>query len=102
MFESPAKCEIRSVIRFWTVRNISAADIHRHVTEVYGTEAMSDSKVRKRVRKFKDGEANVHDEERSGRSSVITDGLLQAVESVRQARLFEVPFPVQSWRETLQ
>ncbi|GFT62282.1 hypothetical protein TNCV_4716931 [Trichonephila clavipes] len=26
---------------------MSAADIHRHVTEVYGTEAMSESKVRK-------------------------------------------------------
>ncbi|GFX57959.1 hypothetical protein TNCV_3069261 [Trichonephila clavipes] len=34
---------------------MSTADIHRHVTEVYGTEAMSDSKVRKWVRKFKDG-----------------------------------------------
>ncbi|GFW02061.1 HTH_48 domain-containing protein [Trichonephila clavipes] len=48
VIESPAKCEIQSVIRFLTARNRSAADIHRHVTEVYGTEAMSDSKIRKR------------------------------------------------------
>ncbi|GFW31119.1 hypothetical protein TNCV_2577011 [Trichonephila clavipes] len=46
---------MRSVILFLTVRNMSAADIHRLVTEVYGTEAKSDSKVRKWSRKFKDG-----------------------------------------------
>ncbi|GFX25381.1 hypothetical protein TNCV_1423661 [Trichonephila clavipes] len=37
---------------------MSAADIHRYVTEVYGTEAMSDSKVRKWVKKFKDGSSD--------------------------------------------
>ncbi|GFU86550.1 HTH_48 domain-containing protein [Trichonephila clavipes] len=81
VFESPAKCEIRSVIRFWTAKNISAADIHRQITEVYGTEVMSDSKVRKWVRKFRDKRTNAHDEERSGRPSVITDDLMQAVET---------------------
>ncbi|GFV99935.1 hypothetical protein TNCV_3567261 [Trichonephila clavipes] len=59
---------------------MSAADIHCQITEVYGREAMSNSKVRKCVRKFKDGRTNVHDEERSGRLSVITDDLMQAVE----------------------
>ncbi|GFW14260.1 HTH_48 domain-containing protein [Trichonephila clavipes] len=57
------------------------ADIHRQIKEVYGTEAMSDSKVRKWVRKFKDGRTKVHDEERSGRLSEITDDLMQAVET---------------------
>ncbi|GFT95060.1 hypothetical protein TNCV_1473241 [Trichonephila clavipes] len=36
-------------------------------------EAMSDSKVRKWVRELKDERTNVHDEERSGRLSVIPD-----------------------------
>ncbi|GFS69768.1 hypothetical protein TNCV_3006571 [Trichonephila clavipes] len=58
---------------------MSAADIHRQITEVYGTEAMSDSKVREGVKKFKDGWTNVHDEERSGRPSVINDDLIQEV-----------------------
>ncbi|GFU08704.1 mariner Mos1 transposase [Trichonephila clavipes] len=89
MIESPAKCEIRSVILFLTARNMSAADIHRQKTEVYGTEAMSDRKVRKWARKFKDGRTNVHDEERSGRPSVITDDLKQAVETkIRENRRF--------------
>ncbi|GFT83599.1 hypothetical protein TNCV_4866511 [Trichonephila clavipes] len=55
VIELDAKREIRSFIRFLTARNMSSIDIHRHVTEVYGTEAMSESKVRKWFRKFKDG-----------------------------------------------
>ncbi|GFT37296.1 uncharacterized protein TNCV_1127221 [Trichonephila clavipes] len=60
---------------------MSAADIHRHMTEVYDTEAMSDSKVPKWVKKFKDGQTNVHGEKRPGRPSVITDDLMQAAET---------------------
>ncbi|GFU45814.1 hypothetical protein TNCV_3067941 [Trichonephila clavipes] len=45
VIESPAKCEMWSVIHFLTARNMSAANIHRHVTGVYGIEAISDSKV---------------------------------------------------------
>ncbi|GFV32290.1 uncharacterized protein TNCV_1675761 [Trichonephila clavipes] len=41
---------------------------------------MSSSKVRKWVRAFKDGRENVHDEPRSGRPSVITDDLVNAVD----------------------
>ncbi|KAG8241095.1 hypothetical protein J6590_094493, partial [Homalodisca vitripennis] len=78
--ERPADCKIRSVIRFLTARNVSAADILRQINEVYGPNAMSDSKVRKWVRAFKDGRENVHDEPRSGRSSVITEDLVKAVD----------------------
>ncbi|GFW62971.1 uncharacterized protein TNCV_4453191 [Trichonephila clavipes] len=42
---------------------------------------MSDGKVQKCVRKCKDGRRNVHDEECSGRPSVITDDLMPAVET---------------------
>ncbi|GFY24177.1 histone-lysine N-methyltransferase SETMAR [Trichonephila clavipes] len=72
---------------------MSAADIHRHITELYGTEAMSDNKVdRKWVRKFKDGRTNVHDEERTGgQPSVITDDLMQAVETkIRENKRFTI------------
>ncbi|GFV69928.1 uncharacterized protein TNCV_1982951 [Trichonephila clavipes] len=60
---------------------MSVADIHHHITDVYGRESMSDSQVRKWVRKFKDRRTNVHDKERSGRPSVVIDGLMQAVET---------------------
>ncbi|GFS63282.1 mariner Mos1 transposase [Trichonephila clavipes] len=91
MIESPTKCEIRSVICFLTPRNMLAADIHHQITKIYGTEAMSGSKVRKWVGKFKDGQTNVHDEERSGRPSLITDDLMQAVEAkIRENRRFTI------------
>ncbi|GFV77098.1 mariner Mos1 transposase [Trichonephila clavipes] len=47
VIELPTKCEIWSVIRFLTARNMLTADIHRQIVEVYGPEAMSDGKVRK-------------------------------------------------------
>ncbi|GFT18999.1 uncharacterized protein TNCV_3212321 [Trichonephila clavipes] len=72
---------------------MSAADIHRQITEVYGTKAMSDSAVRKWVRKFEDGR-NVHDEERSGLPFVITNNLMQAVETkIRENRRFSTMTP---------
>ncbi|GFY19732.1 HTH_48 domain-containing protein [Trichonephila clavipes] len=82
---------------------MSAADIHRQIIEVYGTEAMNVSKVRKWVRKTKDGQTNVHDEERSGRPSVITDYLMQAVKTkIRENGRFTITtlsleFPIVSW-----
>lgn len=91
IIESPAACEIRSVIRFLTARSLSAAEIHRQLTEVYGLNAMSEGKVRQWVREFKNGRQNVHDEERSGRPSVITDDLVAAVETkVREDRRFTI------------
>ncbi|GFU53919.1 uncharacterized protein TNCV_3056371 [Trichonephila clavipes] len=54
-------------------------------------KATSDSKVRKWARKFKDGRTNVHDEECSGRPSVITDDLMQTVETkIRENRRFTI------------
>ena len=66
-------------------------EIHRQISDVYGPNAMSSSKVRKWVRVFKDGRENVHDESRSGRPSVITDDLVNAVdEKGREDRRFTI------------
>jgi hypothetical protein len=70
MIERPADCEIRSVISFLNARNVKPADIHRQIFEVYGENAISDGMMRKWVRTFNEGRDNVHDEPRSGRSSV--------------------------------
>ncbi|GFX95014.1 histone-lysine N-methyltransferase SETMAR [Trichonephila clavipes] len=89
--DQPADCEIWSVIRFLTAKNVSAAEIHRQISDVYGPNAMSSSKVHKWVRAFKDGRKNVHDEPRSGRPSVITDDLVKAVdEKIREDRRFTI------------
>lgn len=42
-----AYCERRSVIRVLTARKVSVADIHREMSDVFGPNAVSDSKVRK-------------------------------------------------------
>ncbi|GFX61713.1 hypothetical protein TNCV_2591561 [Trichonephila clavipes] len=60
---------------------MSAADIHLQITDAYSAEAIRDSEVQKLVRNLKDERKNVHDEERSGRLSVITNDLMQAVET---------------------
>ena len=69
--DQPVDYEIRSVFRFLTAKNISAAEIHRKISDVYGPNAMSSSKVLKWVRVFKDGRENVHEKPRLGRPSVI-------------------------------
>ncbi|GBN04491.1 hypothetical protein AVEN_112942-1 [Araneus ventricosus] len=77
IIESPTPCEVWSVIRFLSSRNLSAAHIHRQICEVYGATAMCQGKVRKWVRDFK----AVHDDSRSGRPSVITDDMVASVEA---------------------
>ncbi|GBN60837.1 hypothetical protein AVEN_202161-1 [Araneus ventricosus] len=62
-------------------RNLSAADIHRQICEVYGATATCGGKVRKWVTDFKAGREKVHDDSRSGRPSVITDDMVASVEA---------------------
>ncbi|KAL4710086.1 hypothetical protein ACJJTC_016488 [Scirpophaga incertulas] len=77
---SPAACEVRAVIRFLSAKGVKPIDIHREICEVYGQNIMSDGMVRKWVRAFKDGRTNVHDEQRSGRPSVVNEDLVQKVD----------------------
>ncbi|KAG8238586.1 hypothetical protein J437_LFUL017934 [Ladona fulva] len=74
------KCEIRSVIRFLTLRNELAASIHWQLVETYGSEVMNRLNVTKWVRLFKEGCTDTHNEERSWRPSVISEELVQQVE----------------------
>jgi hypothetical protein len=84
---NPADCEVRSVMRFLNAQNVGAIDIHRQLTAVYGEGAMNESSVRKWCRMFNEGRTNVHDEEGSGRPSLITEDLKnQTDEHIRQDR----------------
>lgn len=88
---SPAKCELRSVIRFLQAEGHSAADIHRRMSRVYGEKFMSEGVVREWCRNFKDGRTDVHDEGGQGRKSVVTDNLVQRVDKVvRENRRFTI------------
>jgi transposase len=67
-----AVCEVRAVIRFLNAQNIRPNEIYRQLIAVYGEGVMNESIVRKWCRMFNEGRTNVHDEERSGRPSLIT------------------------------
>ncbi|GFX54399.1 histone-lysine N-methyltransferase SETMAR [Trichonephila clavipes] len=89
--ENPADCEVRAVIRFLCDQGIKSVDIHHQISKVFGENIMSDGMVRKWVRAFKDGRTNIHDEEGSGRPSVITDELIQKVDcKVKENRRFTI------------
>ncbi|GBN49733.1 hypothetical protein AVEN_263793-1 [Araneus ventricosus] len=87
----PADYEVRSVIRFLNAKKVKPAEIHRQFVEIYGENVMTDGMVRKWVRQFNDGRTNVHDEARSGRPSVVNDGLVAKVsEKIRENRRFPI------------
>jgi hypothetical protein len=77
--ENPASCEIRSVIKNFNAKNVRLAEIYRHVCEVYRGNTMNDGMVRRWGRMFSEGRTNVHDDDRSGRPSLITADLLDQV-----------------------
>ncbi|GBM61292.1 hypothetical protein AVEN_253040-1 [Araneus ventricosus] len=87
----PADCEVRSVIRFLNAKKVKPAEIHRQLVEIYGENVMTDGMVKKWVRQFNDGRTNVHDEARSGRPSIVNDGLVAKVnDKIRENRLFTI------------
>ncbi|CAL1265885.1 unnamed protein product [Larinioides sclopetarius] len=80
LIENAAACEIRSVIRFLNAKKVKPREIYRQICEVYGQNAISDSMVRRWVRQFNEGRDQVHDAERCGRPSLVTDELVHAIE----------------------
>ena len=76
---NPADCEVRGVIRFMQAENVSHSEIHRRLVAVYCEYVMNAASVRKWCRMFRNGRTDVHDAERSERTSVITDALKQKV-----------------------
>ena len=67
------------------------SEIHNQICQAYGNNAMSDGMVRKWVRMFNEGRQNVHDEARSGRPSLVNDGLVHKVnERVCDDRRFTI------------
>ena len=51
--DAPAKCELRSVIRFLQAEGRSAAEIHSRMSKVYGENFISDGSVGNGVENLK-------------------------------------------------
>ena len=86
---NPADCEVRGVIRFLQAESVSPSEIHRRFVAVYGEHVMNAAIVRKWCTMFRNGRTDIHDAERSGRPSLITDALKQKVNRIiRENRHF--------------
>jgi len=77
--QSPAKCEVRSIIRFLNAKSECPAGIDKQIFPVYGN-VMNRQNVTKWCREFSEGRTDVDDEQRRGRPSLISDDLLQEIE----------------------
>ena len=69
--QSPAKCEVRSVISFLNAKGERPEEIHKQIFAVYGN-VMNRQNVKKWFREFSEGRTDVHDEQSSGRISLIS------------------------------
>ena len=88
---NPADCEVGGVIRFLLAENVRPSEIHRRLVAVYGEHVMNAASVRKWCTMFRNGRTDVHDAERSGRPSVITDALKQKTNRIiRENRHFTI------------
>ena len=88
---NPAECKVRGVIRFLQAENVRPCEIQRRLVAVYGEHVMNAASVRKWCTVVRDGRTDVHDAERSGRPSAITDALKQKVNRIiRENRHFTI------------
>jgi len=59
--QNPAKCEVRSVIRFLNAKRERPKEIHKQIVAVYGN-VMNRQNVTRWCREFSEGRTHVHDE----------------------------------------
>jgi len=91
LISNPADCEVRGVIRFLEAENVRPCEIHQILIAVYGEGVMNAASVRKWCIMFTNGRTDVHDAEKSGRPSVISDALKEKVNRIiRENRHFTI------------
>ncbi|KAG5323444.1 GVQW3 protein, partial [Pseudoatta argentina] len=79
--QSPAKCEIRSVIRYLVWKRKTPVEVYNEVKTAYGDKGMNRTSVFKWCREFKNGRTSVYDYQRSGRLSILTDDIVEKIEN---------------------
>jgi phosphopentomutase len=73
------------------VEKVRPSEIDGRLVAVYGEHVMNAASVRKGCMMFMNGQMDVHDDERSGRPSVLTDALKQKVSRIiRENRHFSM------------
>ena len=85
LIQSPAKCEVSSIIRFLNAKGECPAEIHKQIVAVYG-DVMNRQNVTKWCHEFSEGRTDVHNEQRRSWPSLISDDLLQEIGEIRANR----------------
>ncbi|KAG5317737.1 MOS1T transposase, partial [Pseudoatta argentina] len=88
--QSPAKCEIRSVIRYLVWKGKTPVEVYNEVKTAYGDTGMNRTSVFKWCREFKNGRTSVHDDQRSGRPSILTDDIVEKARDDRRLTVDEL------------
>ena len=79
------------MIRFLQAENVRPCEIYQNLVAIYGEHVMNAASVRKWCIMFTNGRTDVHDAEKSGRPSVITDALKEKVTRIiRENRHFTI------------
>jgi hypothetical protein len=74
--QSPAKCEVRSVIQFLNAKCERPAKIHKQIVAVYGN-VMNRQNVTKWYREFSEERTDVYDQHRNGKPYLISYGFFR-------------------------
>jgi len=69
--QSPAKCEVRSVIQFLNAKGERPAEIHKQIVAVYDN-VINRQNVKKWCHEFSEGRADVHDDDDEVQEEVMT------------------------------
>jgi transposase len=83
--QSPAKCEVRSVVQFLNAKGKNVQQKFTNKLLLFMVILLNLQNVTKWCREFFKRRADVHDEQRSGRPSLISDDLLQEIEGETHA-----------------
>ena len=75
----PNKRHLRELLIYFFNLKKSAAEAHRFLLETYGEAALSERSCREWFQKFKNGEFDIEDKERSGRPKVYENAELEAL-----------------------
>ncbi|EGI63187.1 Mariner Mos1 transposase [Acromyrmex echinatior] len=78
-FELSNKRHLRELLIYFFNLKKSTAEAHRLLVEAYGEAALSERSYREWFQKFKKGEFDIEDKERSGRSKMYEDAKLEAL-----------------------
>lgn len=77
------KTELRSVIKFFVLKQLSPREIYEEITAVLGQDSVSYSTIKKWAAHFKCGRSSTEDETRSGRPSTsVTDENIARAEAI--------------------